>query len=45
MYGAAMRALLAVLLQAFASRQSTALAWFVIFLLMGMLVIWFAAQR
>jgi hypothetical protein len=44
-YDAVMRTLLAVLLQAFVSRQSTALAWFVIFFLMGILVLWFAVQR
>jgi hypothetical protein len=45
MYGAGMNTLLAYLHRTIASQQSTAIAWFMIIILTGMLVTWFAMQR
>jgi hypothetical protein len=40
-----MKALLASLYRTIASQQSTAIAWFVIIVLTGMIVTWFVVQR
>ena len=40
-----MNTLLAFLHRTVASQQSTAIAWFLIIVLTGMLVTWFAVQR
>jgi hypothetical protein len=45
MYGAGVNAFLASLYRAIASQQSTTLAWFVIIVLAGMLVVWYTVRR